>query len=265
MLHRHRSAALFSLALLGIAPLGLLSSSPAGAKASKKAPPFEVTWLGHAAFEIVSPGGTRVLIDPFLKGNPKTPAERQDLAKYKPDVILVTHSHQDHLGQAVDIAKASGAPVVASAELIYSLELPDAQKRAANVGGKLTFKDVTVHLVPAMHGSDPGGRPVGFVVELEGGTKIYHTGDTWIFGDMALIQEIHKPAMILLNTGGGPYTQDPATAALAVKKYFKPTWIVPMHFGTFPPLATADDVQAAFKKDKRLVMLEPGKPQSFGK
>lgn len=236
--------------------LGL--AAPAAAK------DVEVTWLGHAAFQVKSPKGTTVLIDPFLKGNPKTPAEWQDLAKYKPDVILVTHSHGDHEGQALEIAKATKAPVVATAEYSKVMQIPEDQKKACNVGGKLTFGDVTVHVVPAMHGSAPGGRPVGFILEFEGDpTKIYHTGDTWIFGDMKLIQEIHKPTVILLATGGGPYGQDPATAAMAVKKFFKPKKIVPMHFATFPVLATDEEVKAAFKKDKRVVFMEPGVAQKL--
>jgi L-ascorbate metabolism protein UlaG (beta-lactamase superfamily) len=118
----------------------------------------------------------------------------------------------------------------------------------------------TVHIVPAMHSSDPGGRPIGFVLGFSDGCTLYHTGDTWIFDDMALIQELYRPNIILLNAGGGPDTEDPKTAALAIKKYFKPDPIVPMHFGTFPPLAKEADMRAAFKGDKRLKVLTPGTP-----
>ncbi|MBI3179850.1 MAG: metal-dependent hydrolase, partial [Deltaproteobacteria bacterium] len=222
-----------------------------------------ITWLGHAAFEVVSPGGARFLIDPFLKSNPSTPEAHKDLSKYKPSAILVSHSHFDHAADVMEIAKASGAPVVSTFDYVASLGLPDAQKVGGNVGGSFSFSDATVHIVPAMHSSDPGGRPVGFVIAFAGGRSVYHTGDTWIFSDMALIQEIYKPSVVLLNVGGGPFTQDPKTAALAAKKFLKPEAIIPMHFATFPPLAKEEDVRAAFGKDKRLMVLKPGESKQL--
>jgi L-ascorbate metabolism protein UlaG (beta-lactamase superfamily) len=242
-----------TLSSLLVVPV-LLCAAPSLAKGQ-----LEVTWLGHAAFEIVSPSGTRLLIDPFIAGNPATPKKRKKLGQYKPDAILVTHSHGDHFGDTVAIAKASGAKVIGAFDHVGSVkEIPKGQVLGGNVGGALVVKDVTVHLVPAMHGSSPGGRPVGFVIELKGGRSIYHSGDTWIFGDMALIQELYAPDILLLNTGGGPYTQDPKAAALAVKKYFKPKVIIPMHFGTFPPLSKEADVKQAFAGDKRLKVMKPG-------
>lgn len=227
---------------------------------------FAVTWLGHAAFEIVTAAGTRVLIDPFLSANPMTPAPLKDPSGHKPDLILVTHSHGDHIGDTVAIAQRSGAQVVGAYDHIASLVLPDAQKRGGNVGGTIKIKDVTVHIVPAMHGSSPGGRPVGFVLTFAGGGSLYHSGDTWIFGDMALIDELYAPSVLLLNAGGGPFTQDPKTAALAARRYFTHAKsIVPMHFGTFPPLAKEAEVRAAFAKDKRLVLMKPGQTRVFGK
>jgi L-ascorbate metabolism protein UlaG (beta-lactamase superfamily) len=117
-------------------------------------------------------------------------------------------------------------------------------------------------MVPAMHSSEPG-RPVGFVLQFTNGQTIYDTGDTWIFGDMALIQELYHPTILLLGTGGGPYGEDPPTAKLAVTKYFHPTTIIPMHYGTFPGLATEADVKAAFAGDPRLVVMRPGQSRSF--
>ena len=224
---------------------------------------FRVTWLGHAAFELVSSGGTRLLIDPFLTQNPATPQEFKDLSRYKPDAILVSHSHFDHSGDVAEIAKTSGAPVIGTFDYISSLGLPDAQAMGGNVGGTFAVGDVKIYLVPAMHSSHPGGRPLGYVVTFSDGRSLYHTGDTWIFGDMALIQEVYRPSVILLNAGGGPYTQDPKTAALAIRKFFNPEAIVPMHFATFPALATETDVRSAFKEDRRLRVMKPGETQSF--
>ena len=232
-----------------------------GEPGSKKE--IKVTWLGHAAFEVVTPGGTHLLIDPFLKQNPATPAEYKDLSRYKPAAILVSHSHFDHSADAAEIAKASGAVVVGSFDYVKSLGLPDAQAMGGNVGGTFTFGDVKVNLVPAMHSSDPGGRPLGFVLTFSDGRTLYHTGDTWIFGDMALIQELYRPSVILLNVGGGPYTEDPKTGALVIRKYFSPEAIVPMHFATFPGLSSEADVRAAFKDDRRLQVLKPGETRSF--
>jgi L-ascorbate metabolism protein UlaG (beta-lactamase superfamily) len=217
-----------------------------------------VTWLGHAAFELTTAEGTKLMIDPFLTGNPATPKDKANLAQYKPDAILVTHSHEDHAKDAVALAKKSGAPIIGAYEHVASMKVPQKQQSGGNVGGKIKIKEVTIHLVPAMHGSDPGGRPLGFILELGDGRSIYHTGDTWIFGDMALIQEIYHPNIILLQAGGGPYNQDPATAALAIKKYFKPDAIIPMHYGTWPILADEESVKKAFPGDARLKVMKPG-------
>lgn len=244
---------------LVIIPLFFLFFSHAHPQAKQ----IEVTWLGHAAFDIVSPGGTRILIDPFIKQNPRTPEAFKDLARYKPNAILVSHSHFDHSGDAVEIAKSSGASVISTFDYVSGLAIPDGQRMGGNVGGTFKVGDVTVSLVPAMHSSDGGGRPLGFVLRFADGKTLYHTGDTWIFGDMGLIHEIYKPTIILLNVGGGPFTQDPATAALAIKKYFGPEVIIPMHYATFPVLATQEDVGKAFSGDKRLTVMNPGETKRF--
>lgn len=244
------------LLLCGVGAL-LGARSPAR-RAAAHAAQIEVTWLGHAAFLIVSPGGTRLLIDPWLKGNPATPDSLQDLSRYRPNFILVTHSHFDHSSDAKAIALASGAPVAGAFDWVSSLGLPQSQQLGGNVGGTIKAGDVVIHLVPAMHGSVPDGRPIGFVLEFPGGRTLYDTGDTWIFGDMALIQELYHPNIVLLNVGGGPYTEDPRTAALAIKKYFQPELIVPMHYGTFPVLAQEADVRTAFAGDRRLMVLKVG-------
>ncbi len=253
---------LFALVIVALT-LGSTTGMAAQTKPETKEKRIQVTWLGHATFEIVSPGGTKLLIDPFLTKNPATPAEYKNLSRYKPNAILVSHAHFDHAADAAEIAKASGAPVIGVFEFVGTLGLPEKQQMGGNVGGTFTVGDVTIHIVPAMHSSDPGGRPIGFVLSFSDGRSLYHTGDTWIFGDMALIQEIYHPNVILLNTGGGPYTEDPKTAALAIQKYFTPDVIIPMHYGTFPVLATEADVRAVFKGDRRVVIMKPGETKSF--
>lgn len=245
-----------------------MTTAPRGARAqgysTPAAPaPIQVTWLGHAAFLVTSAGGTTILIDPFLKGNPATPDSLQDLSRYHPTAIIVTHSHSDHVGDAKAIALATGAPVIGDDDWVGTLGLPAKQTLGGNVGGTFTVGDVTVHLVPAMHGSPPSGRPIGVVLTFADGRSLYHTGDTWIFGDMSLIEELYHPSVILLNVGGGPYTQNPATAALAIKKYFHPKAIVPMHYQTFPGLATDTDVKQAFAGDSRLHLLTVGQAAQF--
>lgn len=262
-----------SVVLLAVAvAVGSLSASVAEAKRKDARPSakkvadgtVQVTWLGHAAFEVISPKGTTVLIDPFLSQNPKTPKAFKDLKRFSPDVILVSHSHGDHVGDAVAIAKRAGAKVVGAYDHVGAMKgLPKKLVSGGNVGGTFRFNDVTVHLVPAMHGSSPGGRPVGFVLSFDDGQSLYHSGDTWIFSDMALIQELYHPDILLLQAGGGPYNQAPDVAALAVKKYFSPTTIIPMHFGTFGALASADDVDRAFAKDARYHRLNPGETRRF--
>jgi L-ascorbate metabolism protein UlaG (beta-lactamase superfamily) len=264
MLRRSTGLTAPALALLCSAALAV---RPAAATTPRHAAQargkITVTWLGHAAFLVTSPGGTQLLVDPWLRQNPSTPDSLKDTARYHPAAILVTHSHFDHSADAKAIAQASGAPIVASYDWAQTLGLPAAQTVGVNVGGTVKVGDVVIHAVPAMHGSVPDGRPLGFVLEFADGRRLYDTGDTWIFGDMALIQEIYHPNIILLCAGGGPYTENPRVAALAVRKYFRPTAIIPMHYGTFPALATAADVRAAFRGDPRLKVMTPGQTLQF--
>jgi L-ascorbate metabolism protein UlaG (beta-lactamase superfamily) len=240
-------------------------NAQAQSQANKTSKDIQITWLGHAAFEIVSSGGTKILIDPFLKENPATPAEFKDLSRYKPNFILVTHSHGDHLGDAIEIAKASKAKLVSiNMPAIFQREgLPDELIQVCNVGGTLNLGDVKVHVVPAMHGSEPSGRPVGFVIEFSDGRSVYHQGDTWIFGDMALIQEFYHPTIILMNVGGKAYGQSPEVALLAINRYFKPQIIIPMHYASLPDLSTEAEVRAAIGKDKRVQFMKPGQTKNF--
>lgn len=120
---------------------------------------------------------------------------------------------------------------------------------------------MSVHLVPATHSTE-SGSPIGFVIEFADGRTLYHTGDTWIMSDMAFIAEVHHPDIVLTCAGGGPYTQNPTVAALAMKKFFDPSVIVPMHYATFPVLASEADVRAAFAGDARAVIMTPGETKA---
>ncbi len=246
-----------------LASLALLLGAAWAAPAQAENKPVEVTWYGHATFLVRSASGTTLLIDPFISQNPKTPADKKDISKLRPDAILVTHSHFDHTVDAVAIAKASKAKVIGAFDFVATPDVPDDQKAGGNVGGVIAVKDVKVHLVPAMHGSVPGGRPLGFVVEFGDGRRLYHTGDTWIFGDMALIEEIHHPDIILLQAGGGPFNQQPEVAKRALDKYFKPSIVVPMHYGTWPVLATEETVKKAFGADPRVQIMQAGQTRTF--
>ncbi|MGA2384794.1 MAG: metal-dependent hydrolase [Gemmatimonadales bacterium] len=261
-----RVAPVLGLTLLASAVASTPSTAQGAARQRRTAGPagkITVTWLGHASFLVTSPGGTQIMIDPFLRQNPSTPDSLKDTSRYHPAAILVTHSHFDHAADAKAIALASGAPIVASFDWAQTLGLPAAQVKGVNVGGTVKIGDVVIHAVPAVHGSVPDGRPLGFVLEFADGRRLYHTGDTWIFGDMSLIQELYHPNIILLCVGGGPYTEGPKEAALAVRKYFRPSVIIPMHYGTFPALATAADVRAAFRGDRRLKVMTPGETLQF--
>ena len=256
-----KASTLILVLLLTVSLLNAQTSS----RQTKAKKEIQITWLGHAAFELVSSGGTRILIDPFLKENPATPAEFKDLSRYKPNYILVTHSHGDHMGDAIEIAKASKAKLVTvNFPALFEKEgLPEELVQTINVGGTIALGDVKVHVVPAMHGSEPSGRPVGFVVEFADGRSVYHQGDTWIFGDMALIQEFYHPDIILMNVGGKAYGQSPEVALLAVNRYFKPQIIIPMHYASLPGLSTEAEVRAAIGGDKRVQFMKPGQTRAF--
>ena len=220
---------------------------------------MEIRFLGHACFELTD-GDTRVLMDPFLTGNPKAAAEPGDL---DPTHIFLTHGHPDHYGDIVDIAKRTSAPVVTIAEIAGELEEQGVENLFdPNLGGTVEFDDVWVRLVPAWHTSTtPNGKanvPAGMVVGL-GGKVVYHLGDTALFSDLRLVGERDKLDVALMCIGGH-YTMDRHDAVIAADLVGAAT-VIPCHYDTFPPIET--DAQA-FKSDvegqtdAEVVVLQPG-------
>ena len=258
-----------------VALVALLVASPAlgqrsapGARTTAPTSPIRVTWLGHAGFELVSAGGTRLLVDPWIEGNSAAPAAFRDSARYaaaatRPAAIVVTHGHEDHDGDVPRLARWSGAPVVATGGHLEAMHLPEAQYRSINIGGTQRVGDVEITAVPAVHSVSPG-HAVGYVFRFPDGRTIYHTGDTWVFGDMRLIEQLFHPTILLFGMGGGRAGTTPQVAAWAIREYFHPQVIVPMHIGTLPPpFATAADVREAFRGDRRLRLLVPGQEVTF--
>jgi L-ascorbate metabolism protein UlaG (beta-lactamase superfamily) len=222
----------------------------------------DVRFLGHACFEL-SDGDTRVLIDPFLTGNPKAAVSADDV---DPTTILLTHGHADHLGDTVAIAKRTGAPVVAIVELANEVGAEGVDVFDPNLGGTVEFDWGWAKLVPAWHTSTtPKGTantPAGLLVSI-GGTIVYHLGDTCAFTDLQLVGKRH-PIDVALMCIGGHYTMDRHEAVDAVQ-LVGATTVIPCHFNTFPPIET--DAQA-FKSDvetstgSSVVVLEPGETHS---
>src|SRR3982750_54654 len=215
----------------------------------------EIWWLGQSAMRITTPGGKVIMIDPWILGNPKTPAQYKNLdALGKIDVILVTHAHGDHSGDAVALAKKNNVPVWGPAGLNQQWqtlgELSAELSPRMNKGGTIQpFPGVKITQVHAEHSSeilwtDPatkkqhtlfGGEPVGFIIELENGFRIYHMGDTGLFGDMKLIGDYYKPDLVMIPIGGH-FVMDPRDAAKATREFIQPKYVIPMHYGTIPQL-----------------------------
>jgi len=197
----------------------------------------QIIWHGHANFEIITPR-LNILIDPWFEGNPAAKITSKDLTKV--DLVLVTHDHDDHLGQAVKICQQFKAKLGAIVELACSLKKQGLESEQIlnqigfNVGGKIVWEGVKITMVQAFH-SCHLGSPVGFILELENGYTIYHAGDTGIFGSMQTLGELFTIDLALLPVGG-VFTMDGQQAAYACS-LLKCKQVWPMHWGTFPVLA----------------------------
>jgi L-ascorbate metabolism protein UlaG (beta-lactamase superfamily) len=199
----------------------------------------QAIWLGHSAVKLISPKGNIIYIDPFLSQNPSTPEELKSVEKA--DYILLTHGHEDHVGDTIEIAKNTGAKVVGIVELMGLLGkegLSDDQSVAFNKGGTVHFDDFSVTMVSANHSSSFNGQyagdPAGLIISFEDDICVYHMGDTNIFADLELYGELYDPHLVFAPIGDH-FTMGPEEAAYAVEM-IDPEIAVPIHYNTWPPI-----------------------------
>lgn len=207
----------------------------------------KLTWLGHAAFRVEAPSGRRLYVDPWL-GNPKCPENERDPERI--EVIALTHGHDDHVGETVELAQRFGCPVYAQVELrgwLAARGLPEEPAQAMNKGGTVDVDGITITMTDANHSSSQFengapvylGEPAGLVIGVEDAARIYFAGDTNVFGDMELIGRLYEPDLVVLPIGDH-YTMGPKEAALAVE-LLGAKRMVPCHYGTFPLLTGTPD------------------------
>lgn len=268
--------------LCALLMLALAAGSP---EAKPEQGKVEVLWLGQSALRIATPGGKVIVVDPFLTQNPKTPKAYKDLAALgKVDLLLVTHAHGDHLGDAPALAKMHNAPLYGPAGLDQSLVtlgiLPPELAPRMNKSGTITplGPGIRITMVHAEHSSElvwknpatgkeethVGGEPVGFIIQLENGFKIYHMGDTGLFGDLRFIGERYRPDLVCIPIGGH-FVMDPADAAFATREWLKPRFALPFHYGTIPVLkGTPEEYQRALgDSPTKVLALQPGEKAVF--
>ncbi|GLI54467.1 metal-dependent hydrolase [Thermodesulfovibrio yellowstonii] len=229
----------------------------------------EITWYGHSSFKIQTPNGKVLLIDPWLT-NPVNKEGKKHLKELrKVDFILLTHAHGDHIGNSIEIAKETGAKLVATYDLgkamVKYAGYPEKQfdyETTGNFGGEITLLDgeVKILFVPAVHSSaleitdSPksliyGGNPGGFLITIKNGPTLYHTGDTDLFEDMKLLGLMYKVDIMMVCIGD-KFTMGPKRAAIATK-FVNPKMVIPMHFGTFPMLnGTVEEFEKEIAEQK---------------
>lgn len=254
---------------------------PAAATAQGKT---ELLWLGQASFLIKSPGGKHIVIDPWLTRGPKTPAAYKDLrALGKVDVLLVTHAHVDHIGDAPDIAKMYNVVMYGPADMVTPMvtlgAIPANLTARINKSGRATpAPGIKITAVKAEHSSlymwrnpvtskdeaHPAGEAMGYIIEMENGFKIWHMGDTGLFPDMKFIAGHYKPDLVLAPIGG-TLTMDPVDAAFAVRTWINPKMVIPIHYNSNPiAKGTLPEFQAAMQGSSiRVVPMSEGQTVEF--
>lgn len=227
-----------------------------------------ITYLGHATFRIVTPGDEQIIIDPFLTDNPQTPEDLKQVGEL--DTILVTHGHFDHFADAIPLARQTGATVVSNFEIISYVQGKGVENvQPLNKGGTVQIGGIKATATHAIHSShiaaEDGtmvyaGEPAGYVIEFESGFKLYHAGDTAVFGDMQLIGELYRPDIALLPIGN-TVVMSPFEAAHAAR-LLRVGHVVPIHYGTFPFLpGTPEEFQEHLSKlapDTVVHVMKPG-------
>lgn len=225
-----------------------------------------VTWLGHATTKIDTPSGKTILIDPWLQDNPATPPDQKDVGRL--DLMLITHGHFDHFGDAIQVANSTGCDVIAIAEICQFMQSRGVRKcTGMNKGGTVEWNGIGVTMVDAVHSSGItdgdrivyGGEAAGLIVRFEDGFTLYHAGDTEVFTSMQLIGERFQPDVAMLPIGGH-FTMDPQGAAKAIR-LLGVTTVIPIHWGTFPVLAGTPEALREATGDVsglKVVDLKPG-------
>jgi len=226
----------------------------------------KIKYLGHSTFLFTTPGGKRILIDPWVENNPACPAADKQLDRL--DTMLITHGHGDHMGDALSLARRF-KPKIAC---IHEIALWLGGKGVGNVtgmnkGGSVQVGDIRATMVNALHSSsiveDDGtivyaGEAAGYVVEFENGFRIYHAGDTCVFSDMRIIADLYKPELLFLPIGD-LYTMSPAEAAYACR-LMNPQFVIPMHYATFPVLTGTPEqfIEATRDYGVEVIVMKPG-------
>jgi len=230
---------------------------------------MQITWLGHGTFQFRLPSGEVFLMDPWTDGNPSFPVSH---TFDRVDAICITHGHFDHIHDAVPLAKKFSPQVVAIYETCQWLESQGVRNtRPMNKGGSQKVGPVTVTMTHAVHSCGIldegriiyGGEAAGYVLHFEDGRNLYFAGDTNVFSDMQIIEQLYHPELAFLPVGD-LYTMGPEEAAVACC-LLKPKKVIPMHFGTFPPLTGHPEQLAELVKEQKIDIwtLEPGKPANW--
>jgi L-ascorbate metabolism protein UlaG (beta-lactamase superfamily) len=232
---------------------------------------MKLTWLGHSAFRIEA-GNSVILVDPFFTGNPKFPGTVAEASEGVTHIVI-THGHDDHTGDAADIAARTGAQLISNFEVCTYLAHKGAENiNPGNTGGTIDAGEFTVTLTPALHSASTEidglpvylGNPNGVIINHKNGPTIYHSGDTDLFSDMKLINELYRPAIGLIPVGDR-FTMSGRTAAIAVQRYFDFDTVIPMHWGTFPIIDQTPDafVEAMQGANTKVVIATPGVALEF--